>query len=85
MFNYGLHFLLMTQLTLNLDDDLLDGLADLAAMVGTTLEALVPTILRDTLFGEEVPPACDLSLTGWFEREAMDADLTGALPLFGRS
>jgi plasmid stability protein len=74
----------MTQLTLNLDDDLLDGLAELAATVGTTLEALVPTILRDTLFGEEVPPACDLSLAGWFDREATEVDLTGSLPLFGR-
>jgi len=45
----------------------------------------VPTILRDTLFGEEEPPACDLSLAGWFEREASDVDLTGSLPLFGRS
>lgn len=75
----------MTQLTLNLDDDLLNGLSELATLVGTSLEALVPTILRDTLFGEEAPPACDLSLAGWLEREATDADLTGALPLFGRS
>ena len=85
MFNCGLHSFVMTQLTLNLDDDLLDGLIDLAATVGITLEALVPTILRDSLFGEEEPPACDLSLAGWFEREATDADLTGSLPLFGRS
>lgn len=85
MFNSTLHSPAMTQLTLNLDDDLLDGLAELAATVGTTLEALVPTILRDTLFGEEVPPACDLTLAGWFDREATEVDLTGSLPLFGRS
>ncbi len=85
MFNYTLHYLLMTQLTLNLDDDLLDGLIDLAATVGIALETLVPTILRHSLVGEEEPPACDLTLAGWFEREAADADLTGSLPLFGRS
>lgn len=75
----------MKQLILSLDDDLLDGLGELAAGIGTSLEALASRILRETLATEEAPPSCDLTLAGWFEREAPEVDLTGAVPLFGRS
>ncbi len=75
----------MKQLILSLDDDLLDGLGEIASGVGTTLEALVSRILRETLVSEQAPPSWDLTLAGWFEREAIEADLTGAVPLFGRS